>query len=136
MPDPALPWEVVVPEPDGDAGNSLSLAWDGALRRARGSLIWPLGTTLPPLALIPAVLRHFDQPQTDLLQLSYTQGGIAQGLDQYCSSPAGTLVLQRHWLETMGGFQAFADLRALKQAALRIGACLQNLPLCLGEIDA
>ena len=131
LPDPALPWEVVV----AGGQEPLQQAWDQGFQSCQGDLIWPLGGTLPPLALIPAVLRRFDQPQTDLLQLSYSQGGIAQGLDRHTPSPAGTLIVQRQWIVSLGGFGAVPDLSSLKRSAMQLGARCQDLPLCLGEID-
>lgn len=133
LPDPALPWEVVAAP--GGGPKALLQAWDHAFQHCQGDLIWPLGETLPPLALIPAVLRRFDQPQTDLLQLSYSQGGVTQGLDRHSPSPAGSLIVQRQWIQSLGGFSAASDLNSLKRSALQLGARCQDLPLCLGEIN-
>jgi Fe-S-cluster formation regulator IscX/YfhJ len=133
-PAPSLPWEVIArPDWTGQGPGSLAAAWNSALAEARGELVWPLAAVLPPLALIPVLLRCFDAPWVDLVQLASRLGDQHwPAADPYRVAP-GCLVAQRTWIERLGGFDEDLPphriLQQFRQRALARGASLRHLPL-------
>jgi molybdopterin-guanine dinucleotide biosynthesis protein A len=120
-PCPSLPWEVVArpvdtPELDGE----LAAAWNSALDQCHAAIAWPISHNRPPLALLPVLLRCFEQPAVELVQL----GPLPT---------PGALVIQTAWLRRLGGLaeqgSAAEAFNALEQNARRRGACCLNLPL-------
>lgn len=116
----SLPWEVIArPAEPADGAGAVAAAWTSALAVARGELAWPITEAAPPLALLPVVLRSFEQPGLELLQL-----GPAPG--------PGALVAPTAWWRLLGAWRddlppAEALALALQQARSR-GACLRQLP--------
>lgn len=134
LPAPALPWEVIARADDPDLGpGSTAAAWNSALREARGDLVWPLTVRLPRRPLLPVVMRAFDAPWVDLLQLAWRLGGHHHPASDPHRLEAGCLVGHRPWLERLGGFneqlEAAQALQDLRQRALARGASLRPLPL-------
>lgn len=134
LPAPALPWEVIARADDPDLGpGSTAAAWNSALREARGDLVWPLTVRLPRRPLLPVVMRAFDAPWVDLLQLAWRLGGHHLPASDPHRLEAGCLVGHRPWLERLGGFneqlEAAQALQDLRQRALARGASLRPLPL-------
>jgi len=133
-PAPSLPWEVIVRADDRDtAPGSTAAAWNSALEEARGDLIWPLTDRLPSLPLLPAVMRAFDAPWVDLLQLGSRVGSHhLPAADPHRLQP-GCLVVHRSWWRRLGGldgsFDAAPSLKHLLRRALERGACWKPLPL-------
>lgn len=133
-PAPALPWEVVArpAEPAGDPG-AVTAAWNSALTAARGELAWPITDQLPPLALIPVVLRSFEQPGADLLLLSWEVNGLAMPPGLAWHQQPGCLVAHSRWLRRVGAFReslpAAAALLQVRRQAERRGARSRCLPI-------
>lgn len=120
LPVASLPWELIArPAEPSDGPGAVAAAWTSALAVARGELAWPITASLPPLALLPVVLRSFELPGVELLQLG--------------QSPApGGVVAPRAWWRLLGGWRENlaaddAMASALQQARAR-GACLHRLP--------
>lgn len=132
--DAPLPWEVVMEPLRAEEARDPWRGWSRALERAQGDLIWPLAGVAPPLPLVTAVLRAFERPVVDLLQLSARIGGQNQVLAPGRRPAPGCLVLQAAWLRRLGGFPGDGPgsglARLLQQAELRGGRCLQ-LPLAM-----
>jgi hypothetical protein len=133
LPTLALPWEVIArPAEPADGPGAISAAWASGLQVARGALAWPI-TQAPPLALIPAVLRCFDAPGVDLLQLAWQMGSqLMPAVDPLLQEP-GCLVGQSPWFRRAGGFadglSAPGALLQVRQRARRRGALCRSLPL-------
>lgn len=133
-PAPSLPWEVIARADDPGSGpGSTAAAWNSALREARGDLVWPLTARLPQRPLLPVVMRAFDSPWVDLLQLAWRLGGHhLPASDPYRLAP-GCLVGHRAWLERLGGMNETLDaahaLQDLRQRAVDRGASMRPLPL-------
>lgn len=120
-PCPSLPWEVVArPVETPELGGELAAAWNSALDQCDAAIAWPISHNLPPLALLPVLLRCFEQPAVELVQL----GPLPT---------PGALVIQTAWLRRLGGLaeqgSAAEAFNALEQNARRRGACCLNLPL-------
>ena len=134
QPAPSLPWEVIARPDEADAaGASTAAAWNSALRDARGDLVWPLSSRLPALALLPVVLRAFDQPWVDLLQFAWSLGGQHLPAARSQSLEPGCLVVHRAWCERLGGFNealaAAVALEAFRERAIGRGAAYRAMPL-------
>jgi hypothetical protein len=120
LPAPSLPWELIArPAESSDGPGAMAVAWTSALAAARGELAWPITAALPSLALLPVVLRSFELPAVDLLQL---------GID-----PApGAVVAPTAWWKRLGGWSEAASGADAMAAAVRLarerGACLSQLP--------
>lgn len=133
LPAPSLPWEVIArPADPTDEAGAVAAAWNSALAVAEGELVWPI-TAPPPLALLPVVLRRFEQSAVDLLQLAWQLGDQLMPLHETWHQEPGCLVMQTAWLRRVGGLQedrraAQALLAARRQAEAR-GACPATLPL-------
>jgi hypothetical protein len=125
LPAPSLPWELIArPVNPADGPGAVAAAWSSALAVARGELAWPMVATPPPLALLPVVLRSFEQPGLELLQL----GPIPQ---------PGAVVAPSAWWRLIGGWgdsllAADAMAQAVQQAMSR-GACLHEIPFRPGQ---
>jgi hypothetical protein len=133
-PAPSLPWEVIArPDWTGQGPGSLAAAWNSALADARGELVWPLAAVLPPLALIPVLLRCFDAPWVDLVQLASRLGDQHWPATDPSRVAPGCLVAQRTWIERLGGFDEHLPshriLQQFRQRAQARGASLRHLPL-------
>ena len=135
QPASSLPWEVITrPDLGAAAGpGSTAAAWNSALADARGDLVWPLQAQLPPLALLPALLRCFEPPVVDLVHLPISLGGHTLADPAALRLQPGCLVGQRVWFERLGGLDdsvsAAQSLRHFLTKALRRGAHAQALPL-------
>jgi nucleotide-binding universal stress UspA family protein len=120
LPAASLPWEVIArPAEPADGVGGVAAAWTSGLAVARGELAWPITEAALPLALLPVVLRSFEQPGQELLQLGPTPG-------------PGALVAPTTWWRLLGAWRddlppAEAMAAALQQALAR-GACLRQLP--------
>ena len=120
LPAASLPWEVIArPAEPADGVGAVAAAWTSALAVARGELAWPITEAAPPLALLPVVLRSFEQPGLELLQLGPTLGPGA------LVAPTAWWRLLDSWRDDLPPAEAMA--RVLRQAQGR-GACLQPLP--------
>lgn len=133
-PAEALPWEVIArPAEPSDGEGATAAAWNSALEMAQGALAWPITATLPPLALIPAVLRSFDRQPVDVLQLSWPLGRLTMPPQQPWHQEPGCLVTHTAWIRRLGGFDSLQSagraLLQLRQQAERRGARCQGLPL-------
>ena len=133
-PAPSLPWEVIArPDWPGQGPGSLAAAWNSGLAEARGELVWPLAAVLPPLALIPVVLRCFDAPFVDLVQLASRLGNHHGPATDPTRIAPGCLVAQRPWIGRLGGFDENLPrhriLQQFRQRAQARGASLRHLPL-------
>lgn len=117
----SLPWEVVA-RPAETAGptGELAAAWNSGLEACQAAIAWPISANLPPLALLPVLLRCFELPAVELVQLGLWP------------RPGG-LVIQSAWLRRLGGLSehgsAAQALDALKQKAQKRGANCLQLPL-------
>jgi hypothetical protein len=135
QPAPSLPWEVIArPDLGAAAGpGSTAAAWNSALADARGDLVWPLQAELPPLALLPALLRCFETPVVDLVHLPISLGGHTLADPAADRLQPGCLAVQRLWFERLGGLDerlpAAQSLRQFLAKALQRGAHAQSLPL-------
>jgi hypothetical protein len=134
--DAPLPWNVVVEAIRPDEGHDPIPAWARELPRATGDLIWPLGSHTPPLPLLASVLRAFERPTVDLVQLSPSFGSTATVAPPQRWPAAGCLVFQADWLRRLGGFSAVSGLGGAAPAlgdllwrAERRGASCLKLPL-------
>jgi hypothetical protein len=137
-PAEALPWEVIArPAESSDGEGATAAAWNSALEMAQGALAWPITATLPPLALIPAVLRSFDRQPMDVLQLSWPLGRLTMPPHQPWHQEPGCLVTHTAWLRRLGGFDSVQSagpaLLQWRQQAERRGARCQALPLLARE---
>lgn len=120
-PSPSLPWEVVArPAEAAEAAGELASAWNSALEVCQAAIAWPITANLPPLALLPVLLRCFERPAVELVQL----GPLPR---------PGALVIQSDWLRRLGGIQehgtATLAFSTLQQQALQRGATCLTLPL-------
>lgn len=134
-PTPSLPWEVVArPADPSDGAGAVAAAWASALEVAQGHLAWPITTALPPLALLPAVLRCFDTGGVDLLQLGWQLGSQPMPVREPNHQEPGCLVAQTAWLRRVmtalpHQSSPAAALLWMRQQAERRGACTASLPL-------
>jgi len=125
LPAASLPWELIArPADPADGPGAMAVAWNSALGAAKGELAWPITAAIPALALLPVVLRSFELPAVELLQLGALAG-------------PGSLVAPTDWWKRLGGWSeacgaADAMARAQRQAMQR-GACLHQLPFSPGE---
>ena len=133
-PAASLPWEVIARADLPDAfPSSTAAAWNSALADARGDLVWPLSIHLPPLALIAVLLKTFDAPWVDLVQLAWRLGDHHHPAEDPYRVEPGCLVGQRNWLQRMDGFNeqmtAREALLDLRERAQHRGASVKRLPL-------
>ena len=120
LPAVSLPWEVIArPAEPADGPGDVAAAWSSALAVARGELAWPIAEASPPLALLPVVLRSFEQPGVELLQLGPMPG-------------PGALVAPTAWWRLLGAWRddlpPAEAMAAARQQALARGARLRQLP--------
>ena len=133
-PAPSLPWEVIArPTSSADGTGHIAAAWNSALAAAQGDLIWPLMHHRPPLALLPVLLRAFDAPWVDFLQLAWSLGGQHHSAWDALRLEPGSLLGQSSWFRRSGGFdetlEAAPALQALQRKAKALGALVQALDL-------
>lgn len=120
LPASSLPWELIArPANPADGAGAVAAAWSSALAVARGELAWPITHTPPPLALLPVVLRSFEQPGLELLQLGPlpNPGAVV--------APSAWWRLLGAWGDSLSAADAMAQ--SVQQALIR-GACLRELP--------
>jgi hypothetical protein len=120
-PSPSLPWEVVArPAEAAEAAGELASAWNSAFEVCQAAIAWPITANLPPLALLPVLLRCFERPAIELVQL----GPLPR---------PGALVIQSAWLRRLGGIRdqgsAAQAFNTLQQQALQRGGTCLTLPL-------
>lgn len=133
-PTTSLPWEVIARPADNlnDAG-AVAAAWASGLDAARGVLAWPLSANVPPLALLAAVLRCFNNSGVELLQLGWQLGNQPMPIQALNHLEPGCLVAQTAWLKRVGGIPQECSpamaLQRLRQLAERRGANTVHLPL-------